>query len=131
MKTKIIYYASIVLLVQSCVVYKSTPSPLHQVVNQGKVKINYQNHNWDEFDNVIFQNNEYYTVKKQKVKTDKGIYEWIDVFSKLDSTEVSSVLIKDIKKSKNRTIILLASAIPTGAAVLYITVLGFMLRNGF
>jgi len=107
------------LFFQSCVVYKPTPSPLHQAVNQGKVKITYQNRNWDKYENIILKNNEYYTVKRQRIKNERGIYEWTDVLTKIDSTTVTSVLIKDIKKSKTRTIILAVSAVP-GAAALYV-----------
>ena len=86
----------IIVLLQSCVVYQHTSVPLDDAQNQGKVKVATTYGTEMKFANLYFEDSLYYGVAgTQKIR--------------LDTTQILSVYLKDIKKSKTHTILLAIS----------------------
>ena len=79
------------ILLQSCVVYQKSPSSIEQAYDKGKVKVvNTVGTNF-VFENMVMDGETYIGLDgKERIK--------------IDTTQVSAIYLKDVKKSKNRTI---------------------------
>ena len=85
-----------IVLLQSFVVYQDTSVSLNDDQNQGKVKVATTYGTEMKFTNMYFEDSLYYGIAgTQKIR--------------LDTTQILSVYLKDIKKSKTRTILLAIS----------------------
>ena len=105
MKKKTFPYLLIALmLTQSCVVYQKTPVPIEQAYDKGKIKVVNTFGSKLFFKNMVIEGETYFAMQGQnKIK--------------IDQAQVSAIYLKDIKKSKTRTLILIIS--PAIAFVLY------------
>ena len=101
----------IVVLFQSCVVYNKTSVPLSKAVGQGKVKITAIDGQLYKFKNIVLYDSVYYGMGREYIsKTTFISHEGAK--TPIDSTKVKSILIKDTRKSKNRTVIFVLAGIP-------------------
>lgn len=109
------------MLTQSCAVYDTSSVTLSQALYQGKVKLIYKNGQEYKFDNIVIIDSVYhgmgieYLSEKQYVKHEKAKMP-------IDSASVSSIYIKDIRKSSNRTVLFVLAGIPITYMVLGIAV---------
>ena len=85
-----------VLFIQSCVVYQKTSVPFDQAIDNGEAKVQNIKGKEAKYKNIKLENNDYYGIKGQK-----------EVL--LDTLLVSNVYLKDIKKSKQQTIVNIGS----------------------
>lgn len=84
------------MLIQSCVVYQKKSVPIDQAIDNGEAKVQNIKGKEAKYKNIKLENNAYYGVKGQK-----------EVL--LDTLLVSNVYLKDIKKSKQQTIVNIGS----------------------
>ena len=103
-KKTIPYLLLVLMFTQSCVVYQKTPVPIDQAYNKGKVKVVTTPGSKYVFKNIVLEDETYSGIEgKNKIN--------------IDTAQVAAIYLKDIKKSKTRTIILILS--PVIAFVLY------------
>lgn len=115
MKTRIIVQLLFLVIInQSCVVYQIQSVSLNEAVDKG-IGMVYSNGEELKFKNITLQDSVYYfEIGRERKKNISGEYEWVDTIITLDSAKVSVILLKDIKKSKKRTALLVVSSIPMG-----------------
>lgn len=104
MVKRIIFFAFILLFLnQSCVVYQKRAVPINQAVNQGKVKIMLESGQVYKFTNIEVRDSVYYG--KGREYLDQYTYVVHDEASTpIDSTMIKFIYIKDVKKSKRKTV---------------------------
>ena len=121
------------ILCQGCVVYQPTAVPLSEAHDKGRVKVITNSGDEIRYKNIELEDGIFYVVHKERIKNDVKGYEWVEKRTILNSDTISSVYLKDYKKSKNKTVLLVAVGIP-GAFLLYvgIFILVFAIAgNGF
>ena len=116
-KQSIYIFLSVAILLQSCVVYQKTSVSLAQSYDRGKGKIIYKTGDEVKFKNINKTDGIYKIVDKSKIKNDAGKYVWVERTIPLDSATVTSIFLKDKKKSKRRTTLLVVVAIPLGILI--------------
>ncbi len=123
----------VIILSQGCVVYQPTAVPLSEAHDKGRVKVITNSGDEIRYKNIELEDGIFYVVHKERIKNDVKGYEWVEKRTILNSDTISSVYLKDYKKSKNKTVLLVAVGIP-GAFLLYvgIFILVFAIAgNGF
>ena len=99
------YSFFLTLLSQSCVVYNQNSVPLIQAAGQGKVKMIAPSGKIYKFTNIELYDSAYYGMGKEYVDQ----YTYITpegAKTPIDSTMNQAIYIKDVKKSKKRTVLL-------------------------
>lgn len=95
-KKTALYVCMTILVVQSCTVYKKTGVPISLAYDKGEAKVKNLEAKEVKYQNIKLENNAYYGIKgKQEVI--------------LDTLLISNVYLKDIKKSKQQTILNIGS----------------------
>ena len=84
------------IMLQSCVVYQNTSVSLNEAQDKGRVKVATTYGTQMEFINMYSKDSLYYGATKIQ-----------DI--RLDTAQISNIYLKDIKKSKTRTILLAIS----------------------
>ena len=107
----------LILLIQSCTAYNKQSSSLEESYNKGPVKIIYSNRNWKKYDEIIFTNGVYYSINKKQAMDDLGNKVWFNLQTEIDPSNVGSILIKDKKKSKKLTVILVVTLVPVAVLI--------------
>ena len=105
------------LLFQSCVVYNNTSVPLNQAENKGKAKVFANNGQLYKFNNIVLYDSIYYGMGREYISQAQYISH-VGAKTPLDSTKIESILIKDTRKSKNRTVLFVLAGIP----ITYLTI---------
>ena len=120
MKTRIIVQLLfLVIISQSCIVYQKQSVSLNEAVDKG-IGMVYLNGEELKFKNIILEDSVYYfEVGRESKKNINGKYESVDTIITLDSATVSIILLKDIKKSKNRTVLLVIAMVPIAAQLIF------------
>jgi len=110
----------VLLLNQSCVSYQQTPVSLNKAYDQGKGVI-YFNTGKEElkFKNIYLKDSIYSITQKVRIRNMDGSNEKVEIITALDTKAISSIFLKDKKKSNKRTIALLVLGIPAGAGILF------------
>lgn len=112
MKKNIIFLLSIFLiLTQSCVLYNNTSVTLSQALYQGKVKVTDKSGQEYKFDNIVIIDSVYHGMGLEYISETQYVRHE-GAKTALDSANISSILIKDIRKSSNRTVLLVLGIIP-------------------
>jgi hypothetical protein len=104
------------LLLQSCVVYHSNAVSLKEATESGEVKIVIDSAEYT-YNNIERIDNEYYGLEKEEKHINKYL---------LDSANVTAVYLKDMKKSKRKSIGL---TIGVGFGLGVLIVLGIAARD--
>jgi len=100
MKKSISFILFATILLQSCVAYQKTSVSLNEAENKGKVKVTTTLGNNLEFFNIDFRDSVYY-----------GDYGKSRDEIALDSAQISSIYLQDIRRSKNQTTITIVSLV--------------------
>lgn len=104
MKKSVSFVLLAVILLQSCVVYQKTPVSLDQAYDKSAAKVVSLKGKEVKYQNIKLENNAYYGIKGNK-----------EVI--LDTLLISNVYLKDIEKSKQKTILNIGS-VGLGIAIL-------------
>ena len=101
---KILAYTLLLLILfQSCVVYHRQSVSLYQASNAGKVKIT-TNRGKKILATIIYSEDSiYYATYKNKIKNDNGDNEWGENNTIINSKDISTIQLKNIKKSMRKT----------------------------
>ncbi len=119
------YFLILLMLIQSCVAYQTTPTTLNTAVNNGPVKLIdnegrvYKFKNVDSKDGAYFGTGGVYSNLKFVMTPDGAI-------STLDSANFSMVYLKDVKKSKTQSVWM---GIVIAAPVIFIIVIAIALLS--
>lgn len=126
MSKRIIFFAPILLIfIQSCLVYHKNSVSLNQAVGQGKVKMISQSGQEYKFDNITQIDSVYYGIGKQ-YWTSTNYTSQLGAKTLLDTANISRILIKDRKKSTNKTVFLVAgTTITLGLSFLILVIIAF------
>lgn len=93
MKKLIAIFILVNILLQSCVVYQQTSVSIENSVLKGSAKVINDSGHESQFKEIKYVDNNYFGVRKGYSN---------EHLLKLDSTKISHVYLKDIKKTKNR-----------------------------
>ncbi len=113
------------VLFQSCVVYQTTPTPIYESVDKGKVKIISKTGEISTFRCIELIDSIYFGFNRQQQKNEMGISKWIEVKVPLNGDQLLFYL-KDKKISNKQTVFLVISTI----SVVYL-VAAFAVISGF
>jgi len=106
MRTTIVVLSFFLMLIsQSCVVYHKVAVPLDQAVEQGKVKMIAPSGKAYKFTNIELRDSTYYGMGRAYLNQYTYITQ-IGSKTPLDTTMHHAIYIKDVKKSKKRTVLL-------------------------
>ena len=100
MKRQIAIFILVNILLQSCVVYQDTSVSLNDAQNQGRVKVTTTYGNDLTLINIDFRDSVYY-----------GDYGKSQDEISLDSAQISSIYLQDVRRSKNQTTITIVSLV--------------------
>ncbi len=123
LKSTTAYFLILLMLVQSCVVYQTTPTTLNTAVNNGPVKLVNEEGKVYKFKSVGSKNEAYFGTGSaysdlEFIMTPEGM------LTPLDSTQFNAIYLKDVRKSKIRSVWLgVGLALPTA----YFLLLGFVI----
>lgn len=110
--------------------YNTNSISLSEALYQGKVKVTYKNGQEYKFDNIVIIDSVYhgmgieYISEKQYVKHERAKMP-------IDSANVSSIYIKDTRKSSNRTVLFVLAGIPVTYISIGIVAIIFFLAFDF
>ncbi len=108
---KIILLVISIVFFQSCVVYNNPSVSLSEATNKGKVKLYDTNGYTYKFTNIEKIDSIYYGIGREYISETEYITK-LDSKMPLDSVMVSEIYIKNIKKSKTRTVLVAIFALP-------------------
>jgi len=103
----------IIVLFQSCVVYNKPSVSLHESVGQGKVKLMSTSGTKLKFTNIEKVDSVYYGIGREYISETNYITKAGSKMP-LDSTLVSEIFVKNVKKSNTRTVLVAIFALPVG-----------------
>ncbi len=107
--TNKMFFLSLLIIFQSCTVYKSTPTTLDEAVkNEIKAKVETNNGVNIKFKKIVFENDKYFGVRKVKGKVEK---------MQLNEKHISNIKLKDKTMSTVLTIILPITVIAAAALI--------------
>lgn len=90
-KKQIALLFGVILLLSSCVTYKSTALTLDELVKtQEKVRVEYKDSKIQRFQNLVLENGTYYGMMKEKLQTVK---------TPIEVESIKSVKVYDVSKS--------------------------------
>ena len=127
-------YAAALILLQSCLAYHDLPVSLSEAHNQGKCKVVFKSGELIKFKNIMREDSEnYFVLTRERHENLNGGHEWTDTRINLDSTTIAVIQLKDIKKSKRKTTLLVVTSIPAtiGHAAIVLNIVFAIAGNGF
>lgn len=104
----VILFFSVLMMLQSCTVYKSTPLTIEQAVQkESEVKVQWKNGYVSKYKTIIIDNENYYGVKKNNGENEKSL---------LDEKNISNI------KEKNKILSVLSVAVPIAIIIVPIKI---------
>ena len=83
------------ILLQSCIAFQKTSVSLNEAQDKGRVRVSYTNRRDASFANIILKDSIYYGIPVPKHISEKP----------LEPDQISGIYLKDIKKSKEQSIL--------------------------